>query len=194
MVDSGSRQVRGTAGPAGQLEIVRRTSLGMTVALLIQYALGMVVNLYVTVPARDQGGGVLVAIGRAFANGPVALAIHAGLGLLILAGTISLVVRSVVSRRRPLIWLTAVTLLAVLGAGSLPLGSQIALDGRLAAVAALGAVILGLGRTPQVPASTVTQAGQRPQLSAATTPLSPHSEPAPAQNAMADAVPEKAAA
>ena len=116
MIDSGPTQVRSTAGPAGQLEVVRRISLGMTVALLVQYALGMVVNLYVTVPARDQGGGVLVAIGRAFANGPVSLAIHAGLGLLILAGTISLVVRSVLSRRRPLIWLSAVTLLAVLGA------------------------------------------------------------------------------
>jgi hypothetical protein len=118
MVDSSATQTRGIAGPAGQLEVVRRTSLGMTVALLIQYALGMVVNLYVTVPARDQGGGILVAIGRAFANGPVALAIHAGLGLLILAGTISLLVRSVVSRRRLLIWLSAVTVLAVLGAAS----------------------------------------------------------------------------
>jgi len=116
MVDSGPTQMRGSAGPAGQVEIVRRTSLGMTVALLIQYALGMVVNLYVTVPARDQGGGVLVAIGRALANGPVALAIHAGLGLVIVLGTVSLVVRAVLSRRRPLIWLTAVALLAVLGA------------------------------------------------------------------------------
>ena len=116
MIGSDPTQARRTAEPAGQLEIVRRTSLGMTVALLVQYALGMVVNLYVTVPARDQGGGVLTAIGRAFANGPASLAIHAGLGLLILAGTISLVVRSVLSRRRPLIWLSAVTLLAVLGA------------------------------------------------------------------------------
>jgi len=116
MIGSDPAQVRRTAQPAGQLEIVRRTSLGMTVALLVQYALGMVVNLYVTVPARDQGGGVLTAIGRAFANGPASLAIHAALGLLILAGTISLVVRSVLSRRRPLIWLSAVTLLAVLGA------------------------------------------------------------------------------
>lgn len=116
MVDSGPARMRGTDGPAGQLEIIRRTSFGMTVALLIQYALGMVVNLYVTVPASDQGGGVLTAVGRAFANGPVALAIHAGLGLLIVLGTISLVVRSVASRRGPLIWLTAVTLLAVLGA------------------------------------------------------------------------------
>jgi len=116
MIDSDPAQVRGTAERPGQPDIVRRMSLGMAVALLVQYALGMVVNLYVTVPARDQGGGVLAAIGRAFANGPAALAIHAGLGLLILLGTISLVVRSVLSRRRPLIWLSAVTLLAVLGA------------------------------------------------------------------------------
>jgi hypothetical protein len=116
MIDSDPSQVRRTADQAGHLEVARRTSLGMTVALLVQYALGMVVNLYVAVPARDQGGGVLAAIGRAFANGPASLAIHAGLGLLILAGTISLVVRSVLSRRRPLIWLSAVTLLAVLGA------------------------------------------------------------------------------
>ena len=118
MVDSGPTQARGSGGPPGQLEIIRRTSFGMTVALLIQYALGMVVNLYVTVPARDHGGGTLAAIGRAFANGPAALAIHAGLGLLILLGTISLVVRSVLTRRRPVIWLSAVTLLAVLGAAS----------------------------------------------------------------------------
>src|SRR5215469_5168576 len=116
MIDSDPAKVRRTAEPAGHLEIVRRTSLGMTVALLVQYALGMVVNLYVTVPARDQGGGVLTAIGRAFANGPVSLAIHTGLGLVIVLGTVSLVVRSVVSRRRSLIWLSSLTLLAVLGA------------------------------------------------------------------------------
>ena len=116
MADSGPTHARGTGGPPGQLEIIRRTSFGMTVALLIQYALGMVVNLYVTVPASDQGGGVLVAIGRAFANGPVALAILAGLGRVLVLGTVSLVVRSVASRRRPLIWLSSLTLLAVLGA------------------------------------------------------------------------------
>jgi hypothetical protein len=118
MIDAGSANVQRTAArvPAAQVGIVRRMSLGMMVALLVQYALGMVVNLYVTVPARDHGGGILTAIGRAFANGPAALASHAGLGLLIVAGTISLVVRSVMSRRRPLIWLSALTLLAVLGA------------------------------------------------------------------------------
>ena len=116
MVDARPTQVRNAPDRPDHAEIARRTSLGMTMALLVQFALGMVVNLYVTVPARDQGGGVLTAIGRAFANGPVALAIHAGLGLVIVLGTISLVVRSVASRRRPLIWLSSLTLLAVLGA------------------------------------------------------------------------------
>jgi hypothetical protein len=115
MIDSGST-VRGTTGRAGAVPIMRRITLGMMVALLVQYALGMVVNLYVTVPARDQGGGVFTAIGRAFANGPAGLAIHAGLGLLLIVGAIQLVVRSVLARHRPLIWLSSVSLLAILGA------------------------------------------------------------------------------
>src|SRR5207302_2765355 len=117
MLDSGSTQQRSSAGPA-HLEIVRRTSLGMGIGVVVQYALGIWVNLYVTVPARDQGGGFLAAIGRALANGPVALGIHAGLGLLLVLGSISLLVRSVLSRNRALIVLSAVFLLALLGAAS----------------------------------------------------------------------------
>jgi hypothetical protein len=115
MIDSSST-ARGTSERAGAVPILRRITLGMAVALLAQYALGMVVNLYVTVPARDQGGGVFTAIGRAFAHGPVSLAIHAGLGLLLIVGAIQLVVRSAVVRHRPLIWLSSVSLLAILGA------------------------------------------------------------------------------
>jgi hypothetical protein len=111
---------RGAQGPAAQraggAEAARRSSLGVAIGLLIQYAVGVWVNLYVTVPARDQGGGVLAAIGRALANGPAALAVHAGLGLLLLAGSIVLVARAVVARERFFIVTTAVSLLAVLGA------------------------------------------------------------------------------
>jgi drug/metabolite transporter (DMT)-like permease len=64
----------------------------------------------------------------------------------------------------------------------------------LAALAVLAGVILGLGPTPQAPARTASQQGQRPMLSAGTAPASPHSQPAPAQNAVAVATPEKAAA
>ena len=105
------------AGPrAGGAEAARRSSFGVAVGLLIQYAVGLWVSLYVTVPARDQGGGVLAAIGRALANGPAALAVHAGLGLLLLLGSIALVVRAVVAGDRFFIVTTAVSLLAVLGA------------------------------------------------------------------------------
>ena len=117
MLDTGSTEVRGGA-KAAHLEIARRTALGMGIAVVVQYALGMWVNLYVTVPARDHGGGFLTAIGRALANGPVALGIHAGLGLLLVLGSISLVVRSVLSRNRTLIAASALFFLALLGAAS----------------------------------------------------------------------------
>ena len=106
MLDTGSTEARGGTR-AAHLEIVRRTTLGLGIGLVVQYALGMWVNLYVTVPARDHGGGFLTAIGRALANGPVALGIHAGLGLLLVLGSISLVVRSVLSHNRALIVLSA---------------------------------------------------------------------------------------
>jgi hypothetical protein len=88
----------------------------VAVALLIQYAVGLWVSVYVTVPARDQGGGILAAVGRALANGPAALGLHAALGLLLLLGSIVLVVRAVVARDRFFMVTTTVSLLAVLGA------------------------------------------------------------------------------
>ena len=117
MLDADSTEVR-SGTRAGHLEIARRTALGLGIGVVVQYALGIWVNLYVTVPARDQGGGFLTAIGRALANGPVALGIHAGLGLLLVLGSISLVVRSVLSRNRALTVLSALFLLALLGAAS----------------------------------------------------------------------------
>ena len=109
-------QRRGAGPRAGGVEAARRSSFGVSVGLLIQYAVGLWVNLYVTVPARDHGGGVLAAVGRALANGPAALAVHAGLGLVLLLGSIALVVRAVVAGERFFRVTTAVSLLAVLGA------------------------------------------------------------------------------
>jgi drug/metabolite transporter (DMT)-like permease len=54
----------------------------------------------------------------------------------------------------------------------------------LSAITVLAGVILGLGRTPQVPVSSVNQADQRPRLGAETTLVSrnrnPHPHPSPA--------------
>jgi hypothetical protein len=103
---------------AGRHEAVRRSSLGVCVALLVQYALGLWLNTYVTVPVRDQGGGIFAAAGRAMANGPAALAVHAGLGLLLLLGSIVLVVRAAADRSGFFVATSAVSLLAVLGAAA----------------------------------------------------------------------------
>jgi hypothetical protein len=111
-------QLSRVRGPGTAEDGIRRASLGTSVGLLIQYGLGMWLNLYVTVPPRDQGGGMMAAIGRALSNGPGALAAHAGLGLLILLGSIVLVVRAAQTRQRATIVTSSINLLAVTGAAA----------------------------------------------------------------------------
>jgi hypothetical protein len=101
---------------AGRQDGVRKTSLGLSIALLVQYALGMWVNLYITVPKRDQGGGVPAAVGRALSSGPAALALHAGIGLVIVIGSVALVARAIQARHRMTIVTSLISLLAVAGA------------------------------------------------------------------------------
>jgi hypothetical protein len=99
-------------------EIIRRASLGTSVALLVQYGLGMWVNLYATIPARDQGGGEFAAIGRALTHGPAGLAVHTALGLLLLIGSVAPLVRAATARRPAFIVTSGLSLLAILGAAA----------------------------------------------------------------------------
>ena len=116
MLDSTRTQQPPDQAPASRPVLLRRISLGMLAGLLIQYGLGMIVNLYVSVPARDHGAGVLTAVGRALANGPAALTVHAALGLLLILGAVNLVIRATLMRLRPAAWLSAAALLAIVGA------------------------------------------------------------------------------
>jgi hypothetical protein len=118
MLDSTRTQLPADRAPAPGRDLLRRISLGMLAGLLIQYGLGMIVNLYVSVPARDHGGGVLTAVGRALSGGPAALTVHAALGLLLIAGAVNLVVRAAILRLRPVMWLSTVSLLAIAGAAA----------------------------------------------------------------------------
>ena len=118
MLDSTRTQQPPDRAPAARAVLLRRISLGMLAGLLIQYGMGMIVNLYVNVPARDHGGGVLTAVGRALANGPAALTVHAALGLLLILGAVNLVVRAAILRQRLVTWLSAVALLAIVGAAA----------------------------------------------------------------------------
>jgi hypothetical protein len=101
---------------AGRQDALRRTSLGMSIALLVEYGLGMWVNLYVTVPGRDHGGGLPAAVGKALSNGPAALAVHAGIGLILLIGVIVLAVRAIQTRHRMIMATSLISLLAIAGA------------------------------------------------------------------------------
>jgi hypothetical protein len=79
-----------------RLSGLRKNSFAISVMLLVQYGLGMGVNLYARVPAADQGAGIIAALGRALISQPVALAVHAGLGLLMLVAGVSVLVRAIV--------------------------------------------------------------------------------------------------
>jgi len=91
-----------------------RASLGAAVMLVIQYGLGIGVNLYITVPT---GGSAGRAVGRAFSSGPL-LAVHTALGLLLIVTAVSLLVRAVIARHRAIIVLSSVGLLAILAAAA----------------------------------------------------------------------------
>src|ERR1700739_1248215 len=95
---------------------LRMNSLSAVVMLLIEYGLGIWVNLYAQIPASDQGKGTFAAFGAAVADGPVALAVHAVLGTLLLVTAMALVVRAVLARKAAAIVIGAIAFLAVVAA------------------------------------------------------------------------------
>jgi hypothetical protein len=97
------------------LPALRGSSFGALVMLIIQFSLGIWVNLYATIPASDKGG-LFNAIGKALSNGPASLASHAGFGLLILLAAIGAVARAIIARHALGIVLSVIGLLAVIGA------------------------------------------------------------------------------
>lgn len=93
---------------------LRANSFAAIVKLLLESGLGIGVNLYTQVPARDLGKGLLPAFWAAVTQGPVVLALHAILGTLLLLTGISALVRSGLLREAAPIAITAVSLLAIL--------------------------------------------------------------------------------
>lgn len=100
----------------GDVERMRRASLGSLLALLIEYGLGIGVNLFVNVPDADKNKGVGAAFGKAFSNGPAALAAHAGIGLLLIVNVIVVLVLALRTRIVPVVVSAIVGFLCVIGA------------------------------------------------------------------------------
>ena len=107
---------RGASATTGADRGLRPNSFAAVVMLLIEYGLGIWVNLYAQIPASDKGKGTFAAFGAAVANGPVALTLHALLGTLLLVTAITLIIRAVLTRKAAATVIGAVALLAIIAA------------------------------------------------------------------------------
>src|SRR5215472_17458737 len=123
---------------------LRRASLAILIVLIIQFALGIGVNLYVTLPnAGDPGHGSW------FSNGPL-LAMHAAIGMFLILAAIFVVVRAIMARNATLIvtsvpGLMAIVLAAFFGSGfTKNLTDGYSLGMAVAFAAALACYIIGL--------------------------------------------------
>jgi hypothetical protein len=95
-----------------------------TLLVLLQAAIGIVVNLYVMIPTRHPGahpseyfGGSLHSLAWAIAHGAVALAVHAALGLALVLIVIGIAIDGLRLRGWAIsVWSTIAALL-VIGAG-----------------------------------------------------------------------------
>jgi hypothetical protein len=106
---------------AGEL---RRALVGVNFFLLVQYLLGIAVNLFVTIPTNHPGAqppeyfsGVVQSVTWAVIQGPFLLILHASLGLLLVAGAIGVAVRAWPLGGRMLRWTTILGAVSVLAAG-----------------------------------------------------------------------------
>jgi hypothetical protein len=103
------------AGRTQQERLVRLrgASLGVAVMLIIQFILGMIYNLYGTAPTSAKPIGLF--------SSP-SMALHVIVGLLLGLAAIAQLVRAIGARHSLTIWLSALGLLFIIGAGFAGLG------------------------------------------------------------------------
>jgi hypothetical protein len=123
---------------------LRRASLAILIVLTVQLALGMGLNLYVTLPGAGDPGHASF-----FSNGPL-LALHASLGFFLMLATIFVLVRAILARNVTLILtsaagLVAIVLAAFFGSGfTRKLTNGYSLGMALATAVALACYAIGL--------------------------------------------------
>ena len=92
---------------------LRANALAAIVMLILEYALGIWMNLDGRVPDANHGTNLWGAFIGAITRGPVALTLHALLGTLLVVTAIGLAVRSIRARRSLWVALAGTGLLAV---------------------------------------------------------------------------------
>jgi hypothetical protein len=82
-----------TAAPVS-LGRVRRASLAALALTVVEYGIGMYINLYVTVPPSDRGHD----LGHVLTNGPAVLSLHVVIGLLLGLGAVAVLAQAAMAR------------------------------------------------------------------------------------------------
>jgi hypothetical protein len=98
-----------TTSATASLAGTRQGSMAVLVLLVVEYGLGMYVNLYVALPRADHSHSVE----RAVANGPAILSAHAVIGLLLGLGALGVLAQAAMARHRGAISASGGGLLAV---------------------------------------------------------------------------------
>ena len=92
---------------------LRRSNFGLLIMLIVQFVLGMIYNLYGTAPTSAKSVGLF--------SSPD-LALHVILGILLFLAAVGQLVQAIRARHSLTIWLSAIGLLSILGAGFAGLG------------------------------------------------------------------------
>jgi hypothetical protein len=93
---------------------LRANALAAIVMLVLEYGLGMWVNLEAHIPDADHGVGFWAAFVDSITRDPVGLTLHALLGTLIIVTSTGLAVRSIATKRWSWSALALVALVSVL--------------------------------------------------------------------------------
>ena len=91
---------------------LRRDCLVTVIALVLQFGLGMILNLYVPVPSADAHAGFVTEVRTA----PLGLTLHAMLGTFLVVAAIVVLAGAARSRDRLMTAFTATGLVSVIGA------------------------------------------------------------------------------
>jgi hypothetical protein len=137
-----------------ELEGVRRVSLAALIMLVVQYGLGIILNLYIAVPASDAHAGLMQEI----AGGPFMLTVHALLGLTLIGAALVLLVRAVRLGEHVIAVLAAAGLTAI--GGAFASGEIFVRNGQSAASLAM-ALLTGVALLCYIGALTWVSTGRR---------------------------------
>jgi hypothetical protein len=136
------------------LEGVRRVSVATLIMLVVQYGLGIVLNMYVAVPASDAHAGLMQEI----ASGPFMLTVHALLGLALIGAALVSLLRAVRLGDRVIAVLAAAGLTAI--GGAFASGEIFVRNGQSAASLAM-ALLTGVALLCYIGALTWVSTGRR---------------------------------